>query len=166
MRILLLDIAYFLSLWSGSCKWFLNNIEITILETVVRVVLLFLDNFDRLCKVLRVRLCEIAFIARSPEPISACLKLVFNVFVVIFPFLFSRVSLWISAFASQGKVSYDMSISRFHILISSSMSWKLRRVRSDILNRPLCMYQILRMRSLKLISLSWYESILVSGIQL
>ena len=92
------------------------------------VVFFLLDVFDLLGVVLGVRVVVETAVGGLSEPPIAGLELIGEVGVVIFFLLFSSEFFGIGAFASQGEGSSAVFIGGFHVLIVSSVPWKLSRV--------------------------------------
>lgn len=134
------------------------------MSAVIGVVFFFFNDLYWFCKIFRVRVRIKSSISSFSQPVCTWFKLIFDIFVVLFFILLLWKCVSVSALASQRKISSKMSICRLYILISSFESWKLSRVRSQVLSRTLSMQQILRMRSLEIISFWPIKTFSISSI--
>jgi hypothetical protein len=104
----------------------------TILPTVVRVILLLVDNFDLFGEVLRVGVAEEVTIGSLAEPVGACLELVGYVGVVVLLGFLLDVGIGVCALAAQWELSPRVFVCRFHVLVVPPVPWELRTIRTQL----------------------------------
>lgn len=92
---------------------------------IVGIVFLLLYDFDLLGEVFRIGFRKESSIGRIAKPVTACPQLIWEIGVIVFLRLLLYVFVSVSTFASEGEVSSSMLVSRLHVLIVSSISWKL-----------------------------------------
>lgn len=118
----------------------------------VRIIFLLFNNLHFFGHVLRVRVAVEVAVGGPSKPVVASLQLVIEVFVVIAFLLLFHKSISICAFASQGERSTCMLISRFDVLVISSVARELGRIGAQLSCRSIAVQKILRVRSFDLIA--------------
>ena len=91
----------------------------------VWIVFFLFDDFNFFGVVFRIGVVVETSVGCFSEPVVSCFELIVEVLVVIFFWRFVDEFVCVGAFCSQGEVSSCVSISGFHVLIISFVSWEL-----------------------------------------
>jgi hypothetical protein len=88
-------------------------------------VISFFWHLHFLGKVFRIWTIEKLSISGFTKPVVTSFKLIWNVGIIILERVFRDIFIGISAFASKGEISTSMSVSRFYVLIITSVTWEM-----------------------------------------
>jgi hypothetical protein len=136
------------------------------LTTVVRIILLLVDDFDLFGEVLRVRIAKEVAIGGLAEPVGASLELVGDVGVVVLLGFLLDVGVGVCALAAQWELSPRVFVSRFHVLIVPPVPWELRTIRTQLRTWAVAVEEVLWMWSFEFIAWPAGEALPLGGVHI
>ena len=105
----------------------------------VRVIFLLLNYLNLLSMILRIGVAEEGSIGSLTKPVRTSFKLIVEIFVVVFGWTFADEIFSIGALAAKREVATSVTISRFNILVVSSVAWELAGVGAECSTRSFAM---------------------------
>ena len=118
------------------------------------VVFFFVRHLYFFGHVLGVGIAEKIAVSGFTKPVVASLQLIVVVLIVIAFCLLLDVSVTVRASTSQREIASYVLVSRLYVLVVSSISWKLRRVRTQVCSGAIAVEEVLRMRPLDFIAVA------------